>query len=49
MPQFVDNGASSNDCKQGGLGDCWLISAMSVLVTRDELLVGGSKGMENDP
>lgn len=45
-PQFVDNGAGSNDCIQGELGDCWLISAMSVLVTRDELLVGGRSGME---
>ena len=31
------------------MGDCWLISAMSVLVTRDELLVGGRRGMEYDP
>jgi len=49
VPQFVDDGAASNDCKQGNLGDCWLISAMSVLVTRDELLVGGRRGMEYDP
>jgi len=47
-PQFVDDGAASSDCKQGGLGDCWLISAMSVLVTRDELLIGGRRGMEYD-
>jgi len=45
-PMFVDDGASSNDCKQGNLGDCWLISAMSVLAERDELLVGGRRGME---
>ena len=48
VPQFVDDGASSQDCVQGQLGDCWLISAMSVLVTRDELLVGGRRGMEYD-
>lgn len=48
-PQFVDDGAGSNDCIQGELGDCWLISAMSVLVTRDELLVGGRSGMEYKP
>lgn len=48
IPQFVDDGAASNDCVQGNLGDCWLISAMSVLVTRDELLVGGRSGMELD-
>lgn len=47
--QFVDDGAASNDCRQGKLGDCWLISAMSTLVTRDELLVGGRRGMEYDP
>ena len=49
QPQFVDDGAASEDCIQGKLGDCWLISAMSVLVTRDELLVGGRRGMEYDP
>ncbi len=48
MPQFVDDGAASNDCIQGNLGDCWLISAMSVLATRDELLIGGRRGMEYD-
>lgn len=44
-PQFVDDGAGTDDCIQGQLGDCWLISAMSVLVTRDELLMGGKKGI----
>jgi len=47
--QFVDDGVASDDCKQGNLGDCWLISAMSVLANRDELLVGGRRGMELDP
>ena len=46
--QFVDDGAASDDCIQGNLGDCWLISAMSVLATRDELLTGGRAGMEYD-
>lgn len=45
-PQFVDNGAASADCVQGLIGDCWLISAMSVCANRDELLVGGRAGME---
>lgn len=48
-PQFVDDGASSNDCLQGDLGDCWFISAMGVCAGRDELLMGGRRGMEYDP
>jgi len=48
FPQFVDDGVASNDCKQGNLGDCWLISAMSTLAVRDELLIGGRRGMEYD-
>ena len=47
--QFVDDGVGSGDCKQGGLGDCWLISAMSVLATKDELITGGQKGMDYYP
>lgn len=38
---FINEGASANDVKQGKIGDCWLISALSVLATRDELLTGG--------
>ena len=47
-PQFVDDGVASSDCIQGNIGDCWLISGLSVLATRDELLVGGRRGMELD-
>lgn len=48
--EYLDNGAdgkfimgdvSANEVKQGMLGDCWFIGAMSVLSTRDELLRGG--------
>ena len=45
----MDDGVGSGDCKQGGLGDCWLISAMSVLATQDTLIVGGQKGMDYYP
>ena len=48
-PQFVDDGAGANDVKQGALGNCWFISALSVIVTRDELLRGGQRGLELDP
>jgi hypothetical protein len=42
---FVLKGASASDCVQGVLGDCWLVSAMSVIATRDELLMGGLTNM----
>ena len=48
-PQFVDDGAGANDVVQGSLGDCWFISALSVIVTRDELLRGGQRGLIIDP
>lgn len=32
--------AASNDVKQGQIGDCWFIGALSVIATRDELLRG---------
>lgn len=31
MPVVFDDGVSACDIKQGGLGDCYLLSAMSVI------------------
>lgn len=39
-PLFISDGADSNDVIQGSLGDCWFISALSVLATKDHLLRG---------
>jgi hypothetical protein len=46
VPKFAEGGVSSNDCKQGNLGDCWLISALATVANRDELLMGGKSGMQ---
>jgi hypothetical protein len=45
--QFIDDGAGSNDVKQGQLGDCWFIGALSVLATKDNLLRGGVSLLKN--
>ena len=37
---FTNNKASSNQIIQGALGDCWFISALSILATREDLLEG---------
>ncbi|KAJ7589146.1 hypothetical protein C8J56DRAFT_937820 [Mycena floridula] len=37
-PQFFIEGASSNDLVQGGIGDCWFISALAVVSTADGLV-----------
>ena len=37
---FMKEGLSANDVKQGGIGDCWVIGALSALAARDELLRG---------
>ena len=39
-PKFFSDGIESNDVIQGNLGDCWFISALSVLATKDYLLRG---------
>ena len=48
-PLFLDDGAESNDVMQGALGDCWFISALSVIATKSYLLKGQySPGILND-
>ena len=37
---FFYDGTESNDVIQGSLGDCWFISALSVIATKDYLLRG---------
>jgi hypothetical protein len=41
-PGFIKNDASANEIKQGGVGDCWFISALSVIAGDDKLIVGGA-------
>ena len=48
-PMFIDDGPAPNDVKQGKIGDCWFIGALSVLATRDELLRGGIGKIEVGP
>ncbi|KAF8597837.1 cysteine proteinase [Ceratobasidium sp. AG-I] len=37
-PQFFIDGVDSSDVSQGGLGDCWFISAMSVVSSMEGLI-----------
>jgi hypothetical protein len=39
-PVFLNEGANANDVMQGALGNCWFISALSVIATKDHLLRG---------
>ena len=39
-PEFLDDGADTNDVIQGAIGDCWFIGALSVLATNDEYIRG---------
>ena len=38
--KFFADGTESNDVVQGSLGDCWFVSALSVIATKDYLLRG---------
>ncbi|KAJ8509380.1 hypothetical protein ONZ45_g8446 [Pleurotus djamor] len=37
-PQFFVDGADANDIVQGGLGDCWFLSALSMMTTAQGLI-----------
>ncbi len=46
---FFYDGTESNDVMQGVLGDCWFISALSIIATKDYLLRGEfDKNILND-
>lgn len=45
-PAFVTNDASANEVLQGKLGDCWFISALSVLASKDELIRGPTQFLD---
>jgi hypothetical protein len=40
VPQFLENGAKSYDVVQGRIGNCWFVSSLSILATREQYLVG---------
>lgn len=42
-PEFLVEGATSNDVNQGALGDCWFIGAMSILSSDDRYIRGNFK------
>ena len=45
-PVFIKNDASANEIKQGKVGNCWLISALSVLAGHDELIMGSADTLD---
>lgn len=43
---FMKGDAASNEVIQGQLGNCWFISALSVLADRDDMLRGGGEDID---
>jgi hypothetical protein len=37
---FMEGNLSPNDVRQGKLGDCWLVSSLSVIAANDEYIKG---------
>ena len=47
-PEFIDDGAETNDVIQGAIGDCWFIGALSVLATEDAYIRGSFDPSKDD-
>ena len=37
---FMSSNLSANDVVQGKLGDCWLVSSLSIIASNDEYIKG---------
>lgn len=39
-PVFMKENLVANDVKQGTLGDCWFVSALSIIANNDQFIKG---------
>lgn len=47
---FMSSNLSANDVVQGKLGDCWLVSSLSIIASNDEYIKGKElKKCEKNP